>query len=41
MPGETSLLCFAIGVIAKASLLLEIENECPYLSAAYLCDISA
>ena len=41
MPRESSQLCFAIGVIAKAPLLLEMENERPYLSDAYLCDISA
>ena len=41
MPGESSLLRPAIGVITKAALLLEMENECPYLSGAYLCDVSA
>ena len=41
MSGEPSLLCFAIGVIAKAPLPLEMENERPYLSSAYLGDIIA
>ena len=41
MPGKPSLLCFTIGVIAEASLPLQIENECSHLLSAYLGDISA
>ena len=39
MPGKSPLLCFAIGVITKASLLLQIENEYPHLLSTYLGDI--
>jgi hypothetical protein len=39
MPGKTPLLRFAIGVITKTSLLLQIENECPNLPSTYLGDI--
>ncbi len=39
MPGKSPLLCFAIGVITEASLLLEVENECPHLLSTYLGDI--
>ena len=35
------LLCFAKRVITKAFLLLQIRNERPYLSSAYLGNISA
>jgi len=35
------LLCFAVGVITEASLLLQMKNEYPYLSFTYLGDISA
>ena len=39
MSGKSPLLCLAIGVIAKASLLLEIENECPQLPGTYPSNI--
>lgn len=39
MPGKSALLCFAIGVITEASLLLQVENECPHLPSTYLGDI--
>ena len=39
MSRKSPLLFFAIGVITKASLLLQIENECPHLPSAYLGDI--
>ena len=39
MSGKSPLLCFAIGVITKASLLLQIENECPQLPGTNLGDI--
>ena len=32
---------YTIGVIAKAPLPLQAGNECPYLSSAYLRNISA
>ena len=39
MSGKSPLLCLAIGVITKASLLLQIENESPQLPSTYLGDI--
>ncbi|MBM3119602.1 MAG: hypothetical protein FJ006_08685 [Chloroflexi bacterium] len=39
MSGEPPLLCFAMRVIAKASLLLQMQNECPYLLNPYHGDI--
>ena len=41
MPGKSPLLCFAKGVITKAFLLLQMRNECPYLSSAYLGNMIA
>ena len=43
MPGKSPLLCFAIGVITKASLLLKMENERPDFMLAdsvYICAYS-
>ncbi len=35
------MLCFAIGVITKASLLLQVGNECPHLFNTYWGNIGA
>ncbi len=39
MPGKSPLLYFAIGVITKASILLEMENEGSHLADTYFGDI--
>lgn len=41
MPRKSPLLCFAKWVITKAFLLLQMRNERPYLTSAYLGNIIA
>jgi len=37
--GKPFLLGFGEAVVAEASLVLQVEDECPDLGGAYLCSI--